>query len=429
MQDPLPYLTEGTPGVPLAARVELEDFFVEELPAYEPCGSGDHVYFGIEKRGLSTHEVIRRLAVLFETSPRQIGCAGLKDARGVTRQTLSLEHADPERIAAAELAGVRVLWVERHTNKLRRGHLHGNRFVLRLRDPHEQGEQNGQNEQGGQGGQGAAGGLLEREAQLRSVLAEIERRGLPNYFGPQRFGIRGDNWRVGKALLEGDAREAAAWIAGRPLPGDPPQLRKARELFDQGDYAEAARAWPGNFRGAVRLARAMHRQRGRAGRALRAVSGDDLRFCVSAFQSHLFNKVVARRLADGSLERLLPGDLAWRHVGGAVFRVDDPERESERLREQQISPSGPLFGHRMTRPEGEPDRIEQAVLAAEGVAFEAFQQRGRYQWKGARRPLRVPVSPLELRPGEDGRGPYLELGFALPSGSYATAVLRELSKA
>ena len=173
----------------------------------------------------------------------------------------------------------------------------------------------------------------------------------------------------------------------------------------------------------------MQRHAGDARKALRVFGGEELRFAVSAYQSLLFNRVAGARLAAGTLGTLLAGDLAWRHANGAVFRVEDPERERARAEAFEISPSGPLFGHRMTRPEGEPGRIEEAVLASEGLDGGEFLRRGPYQWKGARRALRVPLADPSCREGQDEHGAYLELGFALPAGSYATAVLREVRKA
>ena len=408
MEAGLPFLTADLTAVSLVARAHLEDFAVEELAAYEPSGEGDHVHFTIEKRGLGTPDAVRRVARALGVAPRQVGVAGLKDARGVTRQRFSLEHVAPERVLGLEVEGLRVLDAARHGNKLRRGHLRGNRFVLRLR-----------------------GEIVARVDEARAVLERLAREGLPNYFGPQRFGLRGDNWRVGRALLLGEADEAVAWIAGRAAEGagEPVRVRRAREAFDRGDYREAARAWPGRFRAAVRIARAMHRTGGDAGRALRAADGEELRFCVSAFQSYLFNRVVAARIESRALGRLLAGDLAWRHAGGAVFRVEAPGLEAPRAAAFEVSPSGPLFGHRMSWPGGEPERAERGVLRREGVPAEAFARRGRLVWKGARRPLRVPLGVPSLEPGRDGHGECLKLAFELPAGSYATALLREFAKA
>jgi len=218
-----------------------------------------------------------------------------------------------------------------------------------------------------------------------------------------------------------------AQILGRPTGEDTGAVLRARELFERGEYGAAARAWPGSFRDCVRLSKAMERKRGDTARAIKALDRGLLKFYVSAYQSHLFNLVVAARLASGGgLDHLLQGDLAWRHAGGAVFEVLDAAVEQPRADAQEISPSGPLFGKRMTQPSGEPGRIEREVLAAGGHDHEDFTRPGPLQWQGGRRPLRVPLGDLEAARGEDDAGEFLELRFALPPGSYATAVLREV---
>jgi tRNA pseudouridine13 synthase len=398
----LPFLTKDLPAIPGAYKARPADFGVEEIPAYEPCGEGSHVYFSIQKTGMTTPDAVRAVSRSLGVSPHAVGYAGMKDARGVTRQTLSVEHVDPARVAALSIRNLEVLWVSRHGNKLRTGHTRGNRFEIRVR-----------------------GCGPEHEETARAVLEVLIEVGLPNYFGEQRFGTRGDNWKVGRALLAGDEAEAVAQIAGRPSTVDTSKVLLARQLFEKGDYEASARAWPGGFRDCVRLSKAMARRPDPA-RALRALDRSLLRFYVSAYQSHLFNQVVASRV--DSLGQLQTGDLAWRHANGAVFTVEDTEREQPRADALEISPSGPLFGRRMTRPTGEVGQVEDELLARFEHTHEDFQGRGPLQWRGGRRPLRVPLTELELESGEDDAGECLSLRFALPSGSYATAVLREVLK-
>ena len=113
---------------------EPEDFIVEELPLYEPSQTGTHTYFSIRKRNLSTLEAINRIARELQVPTRDVGYAGLKDKNAITTQVLSVEDIAPERILKIEQPAIEVLWAERHTHKLRVGHLRGNRFELTLRD-------------------------------------------------------------------------------------------------------------------------------------------------------------------------------------------------------------------------------------------------------------------------------------------------------
>src|SRR5712672_1922649 len=129
----LPFLTRDFTGVGGSIKQRAEDFFVQELPLYEPSGEGEHVYVEIQKVGISTFEAINRISRALKVSPRGIGYAGMKDAQAVTVQTLSILGTTPEAVMALQLPGITVRWAIRHGNKLRLGHLKGNRFAIRLR--------------------------------------------------------------------------------------------------------------------------------------------------------------------------------------------------------------------------------------------------------------------------------------------------------
>ena len=124
----LPYLTADLPGVSGRLKETPEDFLVEEIPAYEPSGEGEHLFLWIEKRDVAADQLVRHLARSLEVSRDDIGVAGLKDKRGVTRQFVSVPARAADRLEAANAEEVHVLSATRHTNKLRTGHLKGNRF-------------------------------------------------------------------------------------------------------------------------------------------------------------------------------------------------------------------------------------------------------------------------------------------------------------
>ncbi len=127
--------TKGIVGIGGELKVQPEDFLVEEVPLYEPSGGGDHTYAWIEKRGVTTQRCIRQIAKTLGIRAKDIGCAGLKDRHAVTRQWLSLPGMDiAQRLQKLELEGIQVLKVSRHRNKLKTGHLKGNRFVIRVRN-------------------------------------------------------------------------------------------------------------------------------------------------------------------------------------------------------------------------------------------------------------------------------------------------------
>lgn len=396
----LPRLLTDFDPLPGLLKADCTDFVVDEIPLYPASGEGSHTYFLLEKTGLATMPAVADLAHHLGVPRHAIGFAGLKDARAVTRQWMSVEHVEPQRLEKLEIPRLRILETTRHNNKLRQGHLKGNRFQIRVRQTH-----------------------VQRLAQAQQALATLCEKGVPNYFGPQRFGVRGDTGLVGQALLRDDVDAAVDLILGRPSDADTGKLRHARDLYEHGHYEEAARLWPSMFRDERRALKTLA-QKGKKRRALAAIDRRTREFYVSAYQSLLFNKVVAQRLPEG-LDRLVAGDLAWIHVAGKVFLVEDAAAEQPRADSFDISATGPLFGYRMTEPTGVPGEREAAILAEEGLEKNVFKA-GAHRVKGSRRPLRFPISDANIALGADERGPYLELTFTLPRGCYATAVLREL---
>jgi tRNA pseudouridine13 synthase len=162
-----------------------ETFLVEEIPAYLPAGDGEHTYLWIEKKNLTTLDVVGKLARVLGVQAHDIGYAGMKDRRATTRQWLSLSGVDPARAQEAMVEGVQILATGRHRNKLRAGHLHGNRFEVVLTDL-----------------------AVDEGAALTCALADLAAKGVPNRYGHQRFGSAGDNVEVGLAILRGTRRES-----------------------------------------------------------------------------------------------------------------------------------------------------------------------------------------------------------------------------
>jgi tRNA pseudouridine13 synthase len=327
----------------------------------------------------------------------------MKDARAVTRQVLSIPGVTEEQVMSVSIPGIQVLWAARHGNKIRLGHLAGNRFAIKVR------------------------GVIPTDVvKLEPVMAELSRRGMPNYFGEQRFGRRGDNDRLGAAFVRGDDEGALRLLLGNPNSQyDDGQIHQARAHFDRGDFEAAMKAWP-RRQGMERRVLARFIKTRNAGAAVRVVDERIRRLWVSALQSRMFNEVVVRRI--DSLDNLMDGDLAWKHDSGAVFAVESAAVEQARCDAFEISPSGPLVGYRMTEPSGEPARIEAEAFAAEGLKAEDFRRTGALKVKGARRPLRVKPTDTRLEAGVDDHGSFITVAFTLPPGSFATVLLRELMK-
>jgi tRNA pseudouridine13 synthase len=398
-----PYLSAEVPSISGTVKYQPEDFVVEEVPQYLPSGGGDHVYFMIEKKGMTTLDLIRRLSQSLGRREKDFGYAGLKDAQAVTRQMFSLEHANPEQIQSLEIKDIKISSVDRHSNKIKLGHLKGNKFQIKLRNV-PRGSRSG----------------------IEDCLAVLLKRGVPNYFGPQRFGMRSDNWILGRAILQEDHQGFLSQFCGRAIPSDRDHVKKARDLFDKGQYELSAHVWPGFFRDAKRACSLLSAKPDNFKRAADAVDRKLKKLFVSAYQSMLFNEAMAKRIE--TLDRVMSGDLAMREDNGAVFKVLDETIEQPRAEKFEISPTGPLFGYRMIQPEGVEGETESAILREQNITAEDFKKAAGHKVRGSRRPFRVRMTDLEIIEGQDNAGDFTQLNFYLPSGSYATAVLRELMK-
>lgn len=204
----LPFVTAEIPAIRGALKTTPEDFRVEEIPAYAPSGEGEHVYVFFEKRGLNTPDAVHALARKMGARGDDAGWAGLKDRQAVTRQWASFHHAATPTLESLSVEGVQVLEVTRHANKLRTGHLRGNRFTLRVRNV-----------------------LHEHDAHVEAAIARLREVGLPNYYGMQRFGHGGRN-----------LHDALRWIVDGERAPQKPFLRK---LFVSSLQAALFNVWLG----------------------------------------------------------------------------------------------------------------------------------------------------------------------------------------
>ena len=315
-------------------RVAPEDFFVEELPSFAPSGEGEHLLLTIEKRGLNTAFVAKRLAQWAGIAEMGVGYAGLKDRHAVTRQRFSVhlpKKVSPD-VAALDGDDLKVLEQHWHQRKLPRGALAGNRFVLVLRE--------------------LVGERPAIEDRLRAILAS----GVPNYFGEQRFG-----------------REAA-------------NIEAARRMF-----------------------------------AGERVKREQRSILLSAARSALFNAVLAARVARGDWSSGADGDVWMLDGTHSVFGPTDlDETLRERVRAQDVHPTGPMWGLGDLRSSGDVRALEQEATNAFADLRVGLEAAG---LKQERRALRMRVPGLEWRwLGGDA----LQLSFELAPGSYATEVLAEL---
>lgn len=396
-------------GIGGRLRERAEDFLVEEVPLYEPSGEGEHIYLFVEKHNLSTMEMVGVLARHFRVGRRDVGFAGLKDKRAVTRQMVSV-YAPGKSVESFPMLRhdkVGVLWADRHTNKLRRGHLKGNRFSIRVR-----------------------GVPFQAVVHAQRVLDRLGREGLANRIGEQRFGYLGNNHLVGRAIVLGRWGEVVERLLG-PNGEHPEAQPEARELFLEGRYGEAIRGYHHTLRTERGLLKSLANGASPE-QAVRSIERTALNFFVTAFQSAVFNGVLDERERAGTLGALGEGDLAFMHASRKSFLVGEAELADpgigERLARLEISPTGPMWGRTMRRAGGAVGESELDALRAVGVTEEdlaRYAERGG-DLEGERRPVRVPVIDPDVEGGADEHGSFVRCAFELPRGCFATSVMREI---
>ena len=194
----LPFVTADLPGTGGRIKARPDHFVVEEIPLYEPSGTGEHLYLSVRRENQATRDVQRALASAFGIQERDVGCAGQKDkvARATQTFSLPLRTGEPAELArrAAAATGFEILSASRHGNKLGRGHLAGNRFEILVVDV-----------------------LPDAVARTESIVAVLGRRGLPNFFGEQRLGPGGRGARRGERRIASGEPSPSTWIARMEL--------------------------------------------------------------------------------------------------------------------------------------------------------------------------------------------------------------------
>ena len=325
----------GQPLFPASIREVPSDFQVVENLGCELSDSGEHDYLWVEKTAANTDWVARQLARHAGVRAADVGYAGMKDRHAITRQWFSVPRKGGADWASFAAEGVSILDVRRHQRKLRRGAHSGNTFRIALRTSQADDMRDDCDER----------------------LAGIAARGVPNYFGPQRFGHDGSNIELARRLFSG-----------------------------------------------ARLKR------------------DKRSIAISAARSFLFNEILSARVADGSWDRILPGERVNLDGSGSVFRADVIDEEIERrAAEMDIHPTGTLWGQRSENLPGQIEALEHDATEAHSDLRTGLERLGA---KAGHRALRLRVADLSWE-FADGA---LWLDFQLPAGGFATTVLREIAR-
>lgn len=334
----------GEPEVEALFKQEVEDFRVEEDLGFALTGTGEHACVRIRKTGVTTQQVVRELARVGRVKEHDVGYSGLKDRQGVCEQWFSLYQPVPVALDLSGFAerGMEILESCRNSRKIRRGSHRANRFQILLRAPQWRASREG----------------MTPQQRLGERLALIAQRGVPNYFGAQRFGHGQGNVDQARQLFSGELRMAKGYKRGLLL---------------------------------------------------------------SAARSQVFNCVLSARVRDETWDRRLDGDV-WNLQGSdSIFdALEWSDVLEARVQAFDIHPTGPLWGKGDLRSRAATRDLELGVRAQWQDLCDGLEVAGLTQ---ARRSLRLPVQDLQWRARDNGD---LEIEFALPPGTYATAVLREV---
>ena len=294
------------------------DFTVEEIPLYEFTGEGEHLVLHVRKKDMTTWEMLDAISNHVGVRRRDMGYAGLKDKHAMTMQYVSIMAIHEEKLKAFTHDKIKILSTVRHNNKIRVGHLRGNRFNIRLKKV-----------------------LGVQKDKLDSVLKWIKANGVPNYFGNQRFGTDGNNWVDGKKLLEGKMKMRDKktkeflmgsyqsylfnnWLSKRM------ELNLLLEKFTESETEQVMKLPEGSLKGTK---------------------------------------------AQPNFFKLVEGDVMMHYPYGRLFNVENLEEESKRFASKDIAPAGLLAGKKAKLSESTAGFIEAPY--AEEMSLNGTR---RYAW-------------------------------------------------
>jgi len=407
-----PYFTT-TDGIGGRIKKRIADFLVSEIgidgTKYEikaftdtekidvekqwPENNGEeHLQLTLEKYNTDQNNAIRMITRHLRTSRKRVGYAGMKDKRAITVQRISIWKPEYERVKEFRSRYVDLRDAEWSADRIELGDLKGNAFEITIRE--------------------IALGKEGLEKRILDFFKQAE-NGVPNYFGEQRFGgIRQVTHLVGKEFIEGSPERAVMLYLCNTNEREEEDVRTARQnLAASNDFAAATREFPMKYRYERSIIHHLCKYPKDYVGAFQKLPSKLQYMFTHALQSHLFNKVIAKRIGMGFGLKEIEGDVLEEGV-----------------------PTAPLFGFESTIAEGKAGEIERKVLEEEAVSLEDFKVKEYPQLssKGARK--RIVLYPKDMKLigiGEDEQTEGMRkavISFSLEKGAYATTVLRELMK-
>ena len=432
-------------GIGGTIRENVEDFIVEELlvdgskaqtETSDSCT--DHQVLGCStaknhyllctmvKRNWDTFEAVKRIANQLGIGPEQIQIAGIKDAKALTAQHITIEGTSPEQVQKVHVKDIKIGPLGYLHNKLSTYYLLGNSFHIRIRALNH-----------------SKPAIKER---IMKTVEELKATGgIPNFFGHQRFGtIRPITHLVGKAIIKKKLKTAAMLFLAKPSPYEHPSSRQAREeLQATHDFEKALKEFPSQLRYEISMLKHLVKCPDDFAGSFRTLPFKLQELFIQAYESYLFNKFLSRRIAKGlPLNMAEVGDyvVAIERSGlpsPTIFKTVNMEKRAEinnSIRSGQLRLAIPLIGFKQHPSQGVQGEIEKRILEEEDVTPSEFRilTMPEVNTKGRLRTAITPINNFSMdeTSPDANRPPGQEIGvtFMLYRGSYATILLREIMK-
>ena len=426
-----------TPGIGGKIRQFVEDFIVEEIlidgskatvrPENVPLlvGKGKYLICLLIKRNWDNLLVIREIARKLGLPYKNVHIAGIKDAKAVTAQHISIEGAVPEDVAKVKIKDVILLPFRFSNLKISAFHLYGNKFTITIRD--------------------ISRTITETQEKTEKILAELEAfGGIPNFYGHQRFGtIRPITHLVGKEIIKGNFEKAVMIYLAKSYDLENEKAREARkELMETYDFEWALQNFPRHLRYEILMLKHLVKNPKDYVGAFRKLPLQLRKMFTQAYQSYLFNKFLSERI-----RREIPFNEP--QIGDYVVYVDQnglPTHHAKKIESQNLEEmkkavkkgkmriAVPLVGYKQPTSSGIQGEIENEILERENISLNNFYIKNMRE-TSVKGELRVIITPLIMfsyeKPYKDPIKPsknLLKCSFTLQRGSYATIFLRELMK-
>jgi len=391
----------------------IEDFIVEEIPLPRMAEGRRYTVARVQAKNWETNRLVSEMARRLGIGPSDIHFAGMKDKRAVTTQIMSF-RLPSSPLSQLRMRGVEITPLYATDHHLRIGDLWGNRFQVRIQAMDQDISQ-----------------------RVEGVCNELlGAGGLPNFFGPQRFGTtRPITHLVGRQLVKGNIEGATLDYLTHPSAHESEEIVEARKRLRETRNYQAALGWyPEAFGFERRMIRHLARKPEDWVGALRQLPFNLRRLFIHAYQSLLFNEALSERLIKGlPINDVLVGDVVlladrYGRPGGVEVeaREDNLEKVRDHVKRGEAWVSGFLLGYESTMAKGEQGSIERAIIERERIEPSDFilPALPEVSSKGLRRSLLAPLKTLEYTVHQ-GK---VTLSFELPRGCYATALTREIQK-